>query len=560
MKRTLKTVLGLLLVVCMLLSTACGSKTEAPKDEGTTSTENTTEAPAESTTTTPEGPVVLKVGIHGDTGGYDPATGTSGTPQMVIKPAYRGLFSVAEDGTLKNEICESYTVSDDGLVYTFKLRPDAKWSDGKPVTAAEFVYGWQRNLDPTLAAAYTDLFNCIENFSECFAGEKDISEFGVKALDETTFEVTLSFPQPYFMQKLTFSPFYPIREELPRDSSGWSITDVANVVTNGPFKFDSYSQNEKMVLVRNPEYYAPEELGNVDVIEFYFLADAQTSVAAFKNDELDIAINVPSDIASTHDNANEVLIAPYLVSICYVFTGRNEVLEDVRVRQAINMAIDRAQIAEIAGGTPLWGIVPYGITNPATGVDFREEGGKVVTEDVAKAQELLAEAGYPNGEGFPALVFLSSNSERNSAIALTIQGMLKQNLGIDLELHLLESQAFSADRREGKFDICALGTSADYNDPTTWLSLYDSTTGYIQRVAAYSTPEYDELLHQTDTELDAAKRFEMLHECERILLQDDSQWIPVMTYDMPLLAKEYVKGIITTTAGDVYFHGVTLEK
>lgn len=564
-KTTWQMLLSLVLVVCMLA--ACSSTNNGANNAGNTGTNNTqqTNNTGDTGDTGDAAPATttLRIGLHGDTGGFDPQTGTSGTPQYVIKPTYRGLFSVAGDGSLKNEICTDYTVSEDGLVYTFTLRDDAKWSDGQPVTAADFVYGWQRNLDPELACAYSNLLGAIVNFDECLVGDKPLDEFGVKALNDTTLEVTLSHTQPYFVQMTTFSPFYPVREDkVPTNSSTWSITDVANVVTNGPMKFESYSQNEKVVLVRNPEYYAPEEYGDIETMEFYYIADAQTSVAAFVNDELDVAINVPSDIAATHDNPNEVVEVPYLVSICYVFTGRNPVLDDVRVRQAINKAINREQICEIlgVGNTPIYGLVPPGITNPATGEDFRAEGGDLVGEDVAEAQQLLADAGYPNGEGFPELSFLSSNTTRNSDIALAIQSMLKENLGITINLQLLEAQAFSAERRAGNFDICALGTSADYNDPTTWLSLYDSTTEYIQMVAAYSTPEFDELLHAADLELDQAKRFEMLHEAERILVSEDNQWIPVMTYNIPIMVKEYVKGIETTTAGDIYFTGVTIEK
>ena len=560
-KTTWQMLLSLVLVVCMLA--ACGTNNSGTSNTGNNSGTTNNQTSDTGDTSTGADTTTLRIGLHGDTGGFDPQTGTSGTPQYVIKPTYRGLFSVAGDGSLKNEICESYTVSDDGLVYTFTLRDDAKWSDGVPVTAADFVYGWQRNLDPELACAYSNLLSAIVNFDACLVGDKPVEELGVKALDDTTLEVTLSHTQPYFVQMTTFSPFYPVREDkVPTNSSTWSITDVANVVTNGPMKFESYSQNDKVVLVRNPEYYAPEEYGTVERMEFYYIADAQTSVAAFVNNELDVAINVPSDIAATHDNPNEVVEVPYLVSVCYVFTGRNPVLDDVRVRQAINKAINREQICEIlgVGNNPIYGLVPPGITNPATGEDFRAEGGDLIGEDVAEAQQLLADAGYPNGEGFPELTFLSSNSTRNSDIALAIQSMLKENLGIIINLQLLESQAFSAERRAGNFDICALGTSADYNDPTTWLSLYDSSTEYIQMVAAYSTPEFDELLHAADLELDQAKRFEMLHEAERILVSEDSQWIPVMTYNIPIMVKEYVKGIETTTAGDIYFTGVTIEK
>ena len=313
-KTTWQMLLSLVLVVCMLA--ACGTNNSGTSNTGNNSGTTNNQTSDTGDTSTGADTTTLRIGLHGDTGGFDPQTGTSGTPQYVIKPTYRGLFSVAGDGSLKNEICESYTVSDDGLVYTFTLRDDAKWSDGVPVTAADFVYGWQRNLDPELACAYSNLLSAIVNFDACLVGDKPVEELGVKALDDTTLEVTLSHTQPYFVQMTTFSPFYPVREDkVPTNSSTWSITDVANVVTNGPMKFESYSQNDKVVLVRNPEYYAPEEYGTVERMEFYYIADAQTSVAAFVNNELDVAINVPSDIAATHDNPNEVVEVPYLVSV-----------------------------------------------------------------------------------------------------------------------------------------------------------------------------------------------------------------------------------------------------
>ena len=561
-KTTWQMLLSLALVVCMLA--ACGTNNGANNAGGDTAN-NTGSNQQESGGSGDSGAAstTLRIALGGDTGGFDPQTGTSGTPQQVIKATYRGLFTVAGDGSLKNEICSDYTVSEDGLVYTFTLRDDAKWSDGQPVTAADFVYGWQRNLDPTLAPAYSSLFTAIVNFDECIAGELPIEEFGVKALDDTTLEVTLSHTQPYFVQMTTFSPFYPVREDLvPRDSATWSITDVANVVTNGPMKFESYSQNEKVVLVRNPEYYAPEDMGNVETIEFYYIPDAQTAVAAFVNGEVDIAVNVPTDIGDTHDNPNEVVNVPYLVSNVFVISGRSEALSDVRVRQAINMALNRADICEILGGTftPLYSLIPPGIPNTATGGDFNEESGQVVVEDVEKAQQLMAEAGYPNGEGFPEITLICSNNAMYQDTALAMQSMLKENLGITLNLDIMESQAFSAERSAGNFDIGYLGTSADYSDPTTWLSLYLSDSDYIQRVAGYSSPEFDELMHASDLELDAATRFEMLHEAERIILAEDSWWIPISTYDMPMLVKEYVKNVETTTAGDVYYTGVTIEQ
>ncbi len=502
----------------------------------------------------------LRFALPGDTGGFDPATGTTATPQQVIKTCYRGLFSVAPDGSLKNELCTSYDVSDDGLVYTFHLRDDVKWSDGVPVTAHDFVYGWQRNLVPALSAAYCDLLGAIVNFDACMSGEKELDQFGAKALDDYTLEVTLAHTQPYFVQQTTFSPFYPVREDkVTLDSSDWSI-DVENVVTNGPFMFQSYAPNDRVVVVPNPEYYE-KDVVKLDSIEYIFIPDQQTSVAAFKNGEVDMVYNSPIDIGSTHDNSAEYTPIPYLVNNILVFSGRCEALSDVRVRKAINMAINREQLSQICGEitSPLYALIPHGITNPAIGKDFREEGGDLIVEDIAQAQQLMADAGYPNGEGFPELTYLTSNSGMHADIAVAIQAMLKENLGITLNLNILETQAFSADRRAGNFDICRLGTSADYNDPMTWLSLYDSSTAYMQKVAAYSTPEYDEIIKQSDYELDQGKRFEMLHEAEEVMI-NDAWWIPLLGQDQPMLTKEYVKGWSSTTAGDVYVYAAYIEQ
>ncbi len=496
---------------------------------------------------------VLRIGIPGDDGSLDPATGTTAAPQYPIKSVYRGLFSFAADGSLKNEVAEDYEFSEDGLVYTFHLRKDAKWSDGVPVTAKDFVYGFQRNLYPELKAAYADLLSAIVNFDDCMAGNLPMEEFGVEAVDDYTLVVTLSRTQPYFPLMTTFSPFFPVREDkVPKDVSTWSVENVKEVVTNGPFMFEEYVPNEKVVLVPNPESY---EAANVKLsrLEFYFIPDQQAQVAAFQTGEIDMALNIPMTISSTYPNPEEIKEVPYLVNNIYLFSARQPVFEDIRVREAFNLAINREQIAAIQGGlnTPLYALVPPGVTNPATGQDFRAEGGDLIKEDVARAKELLAEAGYPNGEGFPEMRWVFNNLQSHTDVAQAVAGQLKENLGITLALTSMDNAAFSAERRAGNFDIVRLGTSADYVDPTTWLNLYISNTAYIQRVAAYSTPEYDALMLETDSILDPAERFEKLHEAEKMMVES-YWWIPISTRNAQMLVKDYVEGVFTSTAGDVF--------
>jgi oligopeptide transport system substrate-binding protein len=524
------------------------SATEAPAAKPTDAPK-----PTDAVKPVPAAEKVLKIGIGGEEDSFDPATGTTANPQYIIKVAYRGLFSFAEDGQLKNEVCTDYKVSDDGLIYTFKLREDAKWSDGVPVTANDFVYGFRRELVPELKAAYADMMSAIVNFDDCFAGTKPLEEFGVKAVDDYTFEVTLSYPQPYFPLMTTFSPFFPLREDkVPMDSTNWSRENVADIVTNGPLKFSDYVPNEKIVLVPNPESYEFDKV-KLSRIEFYFIPDPQTQVAAFKTGEIDMAFVPPQDVSMTYANKEEIKKVPYLANNIYLFSSRVPVFEDIRVREAINIAINRAQIAEILGGAnhPLYALIPPGVTNPATGKDFREEGGDLIVEDVAKAQQLLADAGYPGGKGFPEISWLYNNLPMHNDISQAVQAMLKDNLGITLKLQSLDSATFSSERRAGNFEITRLGTSADYVDPTTWLNLYISSTGYIQRVSGYSTPKYDELMEESNKLLDPGPRFEKLHEAEKELV-NQFWWIPISTYNKEMLQKDYVKGVFTTTAGDIF--------
>ena len=504
---------------------------------------------------------VLRIGIGGEEDSFDPATGTTATPQYVIKVAYRGLFSFAEDGTLKNELCTDYTISDDGLVYTFNLRKDAKWSDGVPVTAKDFVYGFRRELVPELKAAYADMMSAIVNFAPVFAGEQPLEDFGVKAVDDYTFEVTLSFPQPYFPLMTTFSPFFPLREDkVPMDSFNWSKENVADIVTNGPLKFSEYVANEKIVLVPNPESYE-KDLVKLDRVEFYFIPDPQTQVAAFKTGEIDMAFVPPTDVSMTYENKDEIKNVPYLANNIYLFSSRVPVFQDIRVREAITIAINRAQIAEILGGAnrPLYALIPPGITNPATGKDFREEGGDIIVEDVARAQQLLADAGYPGGEGFPEISWMYNNLPMHNDVSQAVQAMLKDNLGITLNLQQLDSATFGSERRAGNFEITRLGTSADYVDPTTWLNLYISSTGYIERVSGYLTPEFDALMEESNLLLDPGPRFEKLHEAEVELLSE-FWWIPISIYSKEMLQKDYVTGVFTTTAGDIFMQYADIVK
>lgn len=558
MKKNLLSVLTIVLILSMVLA-GCSQTTDQTNSSDTQATTSDSVEQSASSESASNIEQIIRAGIGSDEGSLDPATGTTSSPQQALKITYAGLYSFDEEGKLKNEMCESEEVSEDGMTITYHLR-DAKWSDGVPVTAHDFVYGWQRNLVPELKAAYAELMSGIVNYEPCIAGEKALNEFGVKATDDKTLVVTLSKPQPYFTMMTTFSPFYPLREDkVPMDNSNWSMTDVADVVCNGPFKYEDYVANDKIVLVPNPEYWDYDKI-RLEKIIYRFIPDLQAQVAAFKTGEIDVALYVPMDLIDTYDNKDEVRVVPFLVNNIYLFSSRVPALQDVRVRKAITLAINRDEICQILGGLnePLYALVPPGVPNPATGEDFRAEGGDLVKENVEEAQRLLAEAGYPNGEGFPKIKWLFNNSQTHTDVAQAVDAQLKKNLNIELELQGLDGPTFSTERRAGNFEICRLGTTADYVDPTTWLNLYVSTSSYISRVSGYQTPEFDAMMEESDKILDVAQRFEKLHQAEANIV-DQYWWIPISYYDNQLLIKSNVKNIYTTTAGDVFFTFAYLE-
>ena len=388
-----------------------------------------------------------------------------------------------------------------------------------------------------------------------------LEEFGVKTVDDYTFEVTVSFPQPYLPLITTFSPFFPLRvDKVPRDSFNWSKGNVADIVTNGPLKFSEYVPNEKIVLVPNPESYE-RDMVKLDRTEFFFIPDPQTQVAAFKTGEIDMAFVPTTDVSMTYENKEEIKNVPYLANNICLFSYRVPVFQDIRVREAITIAINRAKIAEILGGAnhPLYALVPPRVTNPATGKDFGEEGGDIIVEDVARAQQLLADFGYPGSEGFPEISWMYNNLPMHNDVAQAVQAMLKDNLGITLNLKQLDSATFGSERRAGNFEIVRLGTLADYVDPTTWLNFYISTTGYIQRISGYSTPEFDAVMAESDRLLDPGPRFEQLHEAEKELLSE-FWWIPIFIYNKEMLQKDYVKGVFTTTAVIIFMQYADIVK
>lgn len=542
MKKGLKLLAVLVILATML--TACGGGNGGSGDTGEK---------------------VFTVAIGAEPRLPDPHYADDAVSNYVAAQMYEGLFSFTEDGNVQKELCDDYTVSDDGLVYTFTLI-DAQWSDGEPITADQFVYGMKRALNYGVEDSYysSKIKDYVKNAYLIDTGTPiaDMDDLGVRAIDEKTLEITLERPCAYFLQLLVQKTYYPIREEFVElGSSNWAANP--DVPVTGAFKLESINTKEQVTLVKNDNYRNADEV-ELDKVIYLIMTDQQAQLSAFKTGEIDFAMNVPPEVVQTYDGTAEFFkIDPYVINYFVTINASgagtgNEALTDVNVRRALALAVDRNTILTILDGGslqyPLYGFVPKGI--PGVDGDFRTEAdaeGHLLDTDVEEAKRLLAEAGYSTDNPLK-LTYKTNSSQMHNDVAQALQAMWKE-IGVEVELVTPELRVFFDERTDGDFDLARHANSADYMDPMIYLSMYHTGS---QKAKVVDDAAYDAMLDAANAELDLTKRMEMLHDAEEYFVKDMVYVIPLFGYSNPLLLKEGISGIETGPDGAVQFRFVRL--
>lgn len=553
--------LATLLAVVMTgtLFFGCGKSkdvAETPK----TDDKPATETPADKPESEVEQKIVYNLGADPKT--IDPQLNSAVDGSTIIHNAFEGLMREDSDGKIVPAVAEKYEVSDDGTVYKFYLRKDAKWSDGEPVVAGDFVYAWHRALNPEVAAEYAYQLYYIKNGEAFYNKEEGITvdDIGVKALDDNTLEVTLEAPCPYFLSLAAFPTYFPVRQDvIEANGDRWALKPET-YIGNGPFKMSQWVEKESMTFVKNENYWDAANV-KLETLQVKLIDDEVTYLSAFKAGEIDIIESPPqAEIPSLVANGT-AKIYPYLGTYFYVINlsdnGKNvdpkvdEFLQNPKVREALTLAIDRTLIVEKVaqgGQKPATSYVPDGVLDSA-GKDFHEDY-LPPTADIEKAKKLLEEAGYPNGEGAPTVTFTFNTGSGHQMIAQAIQDMWKKNLGINIELKNEEWAVFQDTRNNFNYSIARHGWIGDYNDPMTFLDMW--TTGNGQNNSGYSNKEYDDLIYAAKVEEDAAKRTEMLHKAEDILMAD-LPIIPIYFYTNVLCINPKVEGTYKSLLGQMEF-------
>lgn len=551
-----KLTLGLAMIMASSMALAgCASKTETTGGTATGSEATT----GETGTDSDEDYVLaadqtLRYNLGADPLTLDPQLNSATDASHIINNVFEGLMR-EKDGEVVPGIAESYTLSEDGLVYTFTLR-DANWADGQPVTAGDFEFAWKRGANPATASEYMYLFESanILNAGAIAKGEKSIDELGVKAIDDKTLEVTLSAPTDYFLGLTGFATLMPVREDMVDDEGAWA-KDPAKYIGNGPFKMSEYKMGDQIVLVKNENYWNAENV-NLEKIVMYMIVDESTAHTRYTAGELDVNELIPTDEIPTLIAEDPTFyIMPKIGTYYYAFNMNNEALKDARVRQALSLAINREQIVKevTKGGQKVaYGFMPEGITDNE-GKSFTETAGDYGINpkgDVEKAKALLAEAGYPDGAGLPEIEILYNTSESHKLIAEAMQEMWKQNLGINVKLTNQEWAVFQETTNNNAFDSLARrGWIGDYNDPQTMLEIFESTN--TQNIGRYSSETFDTEM-QLSRETMGAERMEHLYKAHDILMED-MPMIPVYYYVTNMMIQDSVHDLELTSTSKLWF-------
>jgi oligopeptide transport system substrate-binding protein len=544
--------ISLVFVLILSLFTGCSSKgKEASLDD--TSKETTKEPEEKTDSQESKEEMVLNFCLPDEPRTLDPTLNSQAVAGNIINNIYEGLMREV-DGKLVPAIAENYEVSDDGLKYTFHLK-DTKWSDGKPLTAHDFKYTWLRALDPETASDYAMLLFYIKGGHEFFSGEGKREDVAINAIDNLTLEVELQSPTPYFLNLTSFYTYLPVRQDIvEKDPEGWATnTDI--LVTNGPFKLTKYASGDTFVLEKNENYWNMDKV-KLDRINANILVNESTALMAYQSGDIDIMSNIPTqEIPILSSESDEFYIKPKIGTYFYVFNNSKAPTNDVNVRKALNLAIDRKQICEnVTKGAevPATTYVPPGLKD-TRGNEFSSMGdyGVKVEADVEKAKEYLAKAGFPNGEDFPQIEILYNTSETHKIIAEAIQEMWKKNLNIEVTITNQEWPVFASSRRYGEYTGAArFGWFVDYADAMSMLEILEGQD--TNNSAQWMDEEYNNLLLNARNENDPEKRDEALYAAEKILF-DQQVIMPIFYYTDKFLVNKRVVDWQKESLGNWFF-------
>ena len=551
-------------LMCAVMLAGCGGQSSSETvpqtiGEPTSASEETTETAAEAE---PTGAQEVTFVLNNEPDSLDPSYTNNSFASPFLSNLFEGLVTYDENGELAPGNAESWESNEDMTVWTFHLREGLKWSDGTPLTAQDYVYSALHVMTPATTSQYVNMMtDYIVNGQEYYDGTAAAEDVGVAAVDENTVQYTLKQPTPFFADITSMWVYAPVQQAtVEANGDQWS-TAADTYVCNGPFKVSEINMGESVVLSKNENYWDAANV-SLEKLTFRYILDLSTALTAYESGEVDGVRNIPAgDIARLKaENAGAHTINVY-GTVYYNFNCQKEPYNNPLVRKALNLAIDRESIINNVAqldAQPAYSILAPGYV--VDGTDILEGRGTFEMSpnaDVEAAKAALAEAGYPDGEGLPTIQLSFYSDDTVKKVAEAIQEMWETNLGIDVEVTSADWAVFYDSVQNGNYDVAAMGWSADYVNPMSFLPLL--VTGDVTNTSFYSNPDYDAMVEKIKVEKDSSAFAQMVKEADE-LVSSDYPVMPLYYKADTYLLKDYVSGVYTDSSAHIYFKNAVVTK
>jgi oligopeptide transport system substrate-binding protein len=553
---------SLLLVLAFVLSVflvACGGNDDGASTDGDDQAEENTGDDAEEAEDAGDAEQVLNVNIREEPPSLHPGKSADTTSSSVLDQVFEGLTRINQDnGETEPAMAEDIQVSDDGLTYTFKIREGATWTNGDPVTAGDFEYGWKWSLNPdNTDTDYAYQLYPIKGAEDAKENGASLDDVGITVEDDNTLVVELEQPTEYFLDLTAFHTYYPLNESVVESNDEWDLDVSDDYVTNGPFKLTSWDHKDKIVIEKNEDYWDADTV-KLETVNMFMVDEESTALQMYENGDLDWigdpVDSVPLAAIPSMKESGELDISDRAGTYYYAFNHEEEPFNNVNIRKAFALAIDRTAIVENitrAEQKPAMALVPPSI--------FEEnETGYFEDGDVEQAKELLAKGMEELGiDELPKITLSYNTLEAHASIAQAIQDMWKKNLDVDVELNNEEWKVYLDNMGEGNFQIGRMGWIADFNDAINFLEIFETVGG--NNYTNWEDEKYQELLKASRKELDPDKRVEILQEAEQLFM-DEMVISPIYFYTNAFAHKDYVKDIKVSPLGVIQFKWGYIEE
>ncbi|MFQ3545474.1 peptide ABC transporter substrate-binding protein [Halobacillus rhizosphaerae] len=533
MKKWLAILLGILLIG---LLTGCTTESSGDSDQDNSSDQE--QASGDSAT--------LNLNNSEEPTSLDPPQGFDSVSWNVLNNLMEGLTRLGKDHKPQPATAEKWDLSDDGKVYTFHIRDNAKWSNGDDVTAGDFEYAWKRLLNPETASPAAFLGYFIEGGEAYNNGKGSADDVMVKAVNDKELKVTLKAPTGYFLNIISNPAFFPVNQKVAEENEEW-YADASSFVGNGPFTLAEWKHDSEILMKKNDHYWDKGTV-KLDQVHWAMVNDVNTEYQMYKSGDLDTS-GIPPELADKLLDSDEVKIQDQAGTYFYRFNVNKEPFQNKKIRKAFAMVIKQKDIVDYVTKNkeePAYGFVSYGFTSPS-GEDFRKHNGDLVQYDPEQAKKLLKEGMKEEGyDELPPITLSYNTSEAHKAIAETIQQMFKETLGIEVSLENTEWNVFLQNQKDLKHQLSRSSFLADYADPINFLESF--ITDSSMNRTGWSNKQYDQLIEQAKQETDEAKRWEDMYQAEKVLF-DDMPIFPIHFYNQVVLQKDSVSGIVRHPVG-----------